>query len=84
MMVLVVGDTVWFKDGDDEVRLKDLPSEDAADYWSEVGTTELVGKTIAAVVAGAVPGAYGDEPCTYLVFTDGTARGYVQPADIDD
>lgn len=41
----------------------------------------LVGKTIQAVASTTVPGAYGDEPCILLYFTDGTRYGFVLPQD---
>lgn len=44
----------------------------------------LIGKTIARVEEGTVEGPFGDEPCIFLIFTDGTEHGFVLPTDISD
>jgi hypothetical protein len=42
---------------------------------------DLTGKTIADVQPTTVAGAYGSEPATQLVFTDGTSHVFVHPSD---
>ena len=41
----------------------------------------IVGKTVQAIARTKVEGAYGDEPCIVLLFTDGTKHGFVLPQD---
>lgn len=43
--------------------------------------TDLVGKTIIGVAVSSVPSNYGQEPCSVLLFTDGTFHGFVHPRD---
>jgi hypothetical protein len=43
---------------------------------------QIPGRTIEGIGVGSVPGTYGQELVTYLLFTDGTCHGFVQPSDI--
>lgn len=40
---------------------------------------DVVGKTIIKVESGTVEGAFGNETCVFLVFSDGTEHGFVLP-----
>lgn len=40
---------------------------------------DIIGKTIECVVLTTVEGAYGDEPATKLLFTDGTDYTFIHP-----
>lgn len=40
---------------------------------------DIVGKTVAAIAVASVDGNYGDEPCTVLLFTDGSFHGFIHP-----
>jgi hypothetical protein len=42
-------------------------------------STTVIGKTVEAEAMGQVEGQYGDEPCSIIMFTDGTAHAYVHP-----
>lgn len=46
-----------------------------------IALEDVVGRTVAAIYRTEVKGAYGDEPCITLVFTDGTQHGFVIPVD---
>jgi hypothetical protein len=45
---------------------------------------DIVGKTVSAVALTAVEGAYGNEPCYKIRFTDGTECEFVVAKDDDD
>ena len=47
-------------------------------------SAEYVGKTVEARGVASVEAAYGDEPCTVVLFTDGTCHGFVHPVDDDE
>lgn len=51
--------------------------------YLRVPVEDTVGKTVEAVGLTTVDGAFGDEPCTVLFFSDGTMHGFVHPADDD-
>jgi hypothetical protein len=52
--------------------------------YKHVDLNKIVGKTVERVAGENVEGAFGDEPCTMLYFTDGTKHGFVHPSDDDD
>ena len=49
--------------------------------YKHVPLEETIGKKVEAAVMGFVDGNYGDEPCIYLLFDDGTKHGFVLPSD---
>lgn len=49
--------------------------------YKHVALEDTVGKTIEAIGMTEVEGAYGNEPCVMLHFTDGTKHGFVLPSD---
>jgi len=49
--------------------------------YKHIPIEDTVGKTVEAVGSTTVDGAFGDEPCTVLLFSDGTMHGFVHPAD---
>lgn len=51
---------------------------------NHISVEDAIGKTVERVSTGTVPGAWGDEPVTYLHFTDGTVTGFVHPTDEDE
>lgn len=81
--VLIVGDTMWFKDGDGEVRFKDLGIGDLSEWLDATETDDIVGRTVIARTPIRVPGAFGDEPATMLVLDDGSTALFVHPAEDD-
>jgi len=46
-----------------------------------IALEDVVGRTVAAIYKTEVEGAFGEEPCITLVFTDGTQYGFIIPAD---
>ena len=48
--------------------------------YRHVALEEAVGKTVEAVARTGVGGAWGEEPCVMLLFSDGTGHGFVLPA----
>lgn len=84
--LISVGGTEWFKDGDDEVRLKDLGPHEV-DEWliaTDVDANDLPGRTIHRSLMVTVPGQYGGHPCRVLVFEDGRTASFVLPRDDED
>lgn len=80
---LIVGDTIWFKDDDEEVRFKDLSVEDLAEWLEATETDDIVGRTVVARTPIRVPGGFGNEPATFLVLDDGSTALFVHPTDED-
>lgn len=53
-----------------------LPTSDGG----TIALEDVVDRTVAAIYKTEVEGAFGEEPCIILVFTDGTQYGFVIPA----
>jgi len=62
-------------------KVKIIAGKKKKGKYKQVYLQEIVGKTVEAVGETTVPGAYGDEPCIRLYFTDKTYHGFVMPAD---
>jgi hypothetical protein len=80
-MALFVSDTLWFKEGDEEVRFKDLSPEEAQEWLYATQTDDIVGRTVVGKILIQVPGQYEPEPATLLVLDDGMVALFVHPSD---
>lgn len=76
-----VGDTLWFKNGDEEVRFQDLSSDEVEEWLYETQTEDIVGRTVVGKTLIQVAGQYGPEPATLLVLDDGAVALFVHPGD---
>lgn len=75
---LVVGTTLWFKAGDDEVRAKDLSPDELTDRLDGLLVEDPSGRTVAGVVQDlSIEQAYGSAPVVVVVYTDGSLSYYV-------
>ncbi len=61
-----------------------LAGEDHPEYEPLDDMIRMVGKTVTGLVLTAVEGAYGNEPCYEIMFSDGTKQAVVTTKEGDD